>query len=240
MVPQVGEFCAWLAKLHRPYRKVEAEELAKIAGTVLHGGVVAVAEPRPERPFAPAEAQRWAAAAEPLVILDGIGNPHNVGAIARTLAFFGFRRLVISGHPGQAGLSDAAYRVAEGGLDALEVYRAPDLPNALRQLKPAYRVVGTALARAGLPLEALRDDPRPVALVLGNEEAGLPRATLDACDAVVTLRGGGAVQSLNVSATAAVLAYALRPRPSRDGGRAPAPRSRPAGDGGRPKSRPPR
>jgi TrmH RNA methyltransferase len=73
--------------------------------------------------------------------------------------------------------------------------------------------VGTGLGRGGLPLEALRDDIRPVALILGNEEQGLPRSTLEGCDAIVTLRGAGRVQSLNVSATAAILAYALRPRP---------------------------
>ena len=213
MVPEVGNFCSQLAKLHRPYRKVDGEELAKVAGTVLHGGVVAVAEPNPVLPFDPVEAKRWAAAHQPLVVLDGIGNPHNLGAIARTLAFFGFQHLVISDHPGQAGLSDAAYRVAEGGLDCLRVYKAPGLTAALKRLKPEYRVVGTALTRTGLPPETLRDDPRPVVLVLGNEEKGLSRATLEACDAVVTLRGSGAVQSLNVSATAAILAYALRPRP---------------------------
>jgi TrmH RNA methyltransferase len=242
LVPEVGGFCSLMAGLHRPYRRVGAEELAKIAGTVLHGGVVAVAEPRPLLPFDPAEARQWAAARQPLVVLDGIGNPHNLGAIARTLAFFGFGRLVISDHPEQAGLSDAAYRVAEGGLDALDVYRAAALPAALKRLKPDYRVVGTALVRNGLPLEALRDDPRPVALVLGNEENGLPRATLEACDAVVTLRGAGTVQSLNVSAAAAILAYALRPRlhapqPVR---RPATPRGKPRDGGGRPKLRPPR
>lgn len=242
MVPQVGDFCSKLARLHRPYRKVEGDELAKVAGTVLHGGVVAVAEPNPVLPFDPAQAKRWAAAHQPLVVLDGIGNPHNLGAIARTLAFFGFRYLVVSDHPGQAGLSDAAYRVAEGGLDCLEVYRAAGLPAALKRLKPDYRVVGTALDRTGLSLEALRDDPRPVALVLGNEEAGLNRATLEACDAVVTLRGAGAVQSLNVSATAAILAYALRPRLRLpDSARQPAaPRGKPRERGGKPKPRAPR
>jgi TrmH RNA methyltransferase len=242
LVPEVGDFCSRLAKLHRPYRKVEGEELAKVAGTVLHGGIVAVAEPNPALPFDPAEARRWAAAHEPLVVLDGIGNPHNLGAIARTLAFFGFRRLVLSDHPGQAGLSDAAYRVAEGGLDCLAVYQAIGLPAALKKLKPDYRVVGTALARNGLPLEALRDDPRPVALVLGNEEAGLSRATLEACDAVVTLRGSGAVQSLNVSATAAILAYALRPRLrlTEQPRRPQAARGKPQERAGRPKPRPSR
>jgi len=70
-------------------------------------------------------------------------------------------------------------------------------------------VLGTALG-TGQPLEALRRTEKPVALVLGNEEDGLPRATLDACDAVVTIPGAGHVQSLNVSASAAILIYALQ------------------------------
>jgi TrmH RNA methyltransferase len=227
MVPRVGDFCAHLARLHRPYRLVETEELARIAGTVLHGGVVAVAEPRPILPFDPEEARAWARSGQPLFVLDGIGNPHNLGAIARTLAFLGYRHLVISDHPAQAGLSDAAHRVAEGGLEHLQVYLAKHLPTALKRIARDFRVVGTALGR-GVALEALRDDPRPVALVLGNEEDGLPPATLEACETVVTLRGSGAVQSLNVSATAAILAYALRPRPSS------------APPGPRPPTRPPR
>jgi TrmH RNA methyltransferase len=210
MVPKVGDFCAWLAGLRRPYRLVDADELAKIAGTVLHGGIVAIAEPKIIRAFDLEEALNWAVLGEPLAILDGIGNPHNLGAIARTLAFFGFRRLVISDHPAQASLSDAAYRIAEGGLEFLEVYRVTQLPRTLEQLGRHFRIVGTALGR-GKPLEALGNDHRPAALVLGNEEDGLGRATLSMCELVVTVPGVGTVQSLNVSATAAILAYALRP-----------------------------
>ncbi|MGZ8246931.1 TrmH family RNA methyltransferase [Methylomagnum sp.] len=234
MVPQVGDFCGKMAKLRRPYRMVDANELTKIAGTVRHGGVVAVAEPRPVLTFDPAEARAWAEARQPLVVVDGIGNPHNLGAIARTLAFFGFRRLVVSDHPGQASLSDSAYRVAEGGLDILDVYRATGLPGVLKRLKPHYRVVGTALTRHGLPLDALHDnDPRPVLLVLGNEETGLPPATLEVCDAVVTIRGSGELQSLNVSAATAILAYALRPRPQ-----TPPPARRPTEFRGKPRPKP--
>ncbi len=212
MVPLVGEFCAYMARVRRPYRMVDTEELARIAGTVLHGGIVAVAEPQPIRSFDLAEAHRWARSGRALFILDGVSNSHNLGAIARTLAFFGFKYLVISDHPAQAGLSDSAYRVAEGGLDYLQVLKATSLPDALRRLRRDYRVVGTALG-CGVPLETLTQDPRPVALVLGNEEEGLPAATLAACETIVTLPGSGQVQSLNVSATAAILAYALRPRP---------------------------
>lgn len=242
LVPEVGRLCSLMAKLRRPYRCVDTAELTKIAGTALHGGLVAIAKPRPVESFDPVKAQQWAASRQALIVLDGIGNPHNLGAIARTLAFFGFERLVMSDHPEQAGLSDAAYRVAQGGLDALEVYRATQLPAMLQALKPAYRVIGTALTRHGLPLETVGDDPRPVALVLGNEEHGLPRATLAACDAIITLQGAGAVQSLNVAATAAILAYALRPRPKS----APPRRVRPAtgratrNEHDPPKHRPPR
>ncbi|WP_085216022.1 TrmH family RNA methyltransferase [Methylomagnum ishizawai] len=214
MVPKVGDFCAYLARSHRPYRLVDGEELARVAGTVLHGGIVAVVEPRPLVEPDPEAVRTWAGAGESLFILDGVGNPHNLGAIARSLAFLGFRHLLISDHPAQAGLSEAAYRVAEGGLEYLSIHRVPRLPLWLKRIGREYRVVGTALARGGVPVEALRgDDPRPVALVLGNEEDGLPPATLEACEAIVTLRGSGAVQSLNVAATAAILAYVLRTAP---------------------------
>jgi TrmH RNA methyltransferase len=74
-----------------------------------------------------------------------------------------------------------------------------------------YRVLGTA-AREGTPLDPLERSDRPIALVLGNEEDGLPRATLAACDAIVTIPGSGSVQSLNVSASAAILIHALTQR----------------------------
>ncbi len=205
---------------------MDGEELARIAGTVLHGGIVAVVEPRPIAPFDPEAARAWASSGQPLFILDGVGNPHNLGAIARTLAFLGYRHLVISDHPAQAGISEAAYRVAEGGLEYLSIHRAERLPTLLKRIAGDFRVVGTALGRGGLPLENLRDDPRPVALVLGNEEDGLLPATLEACEAIVTLRGAGTVQSLNVSATAAIFAHALRP-PSTLSARPPAERRDP-------------
>lgn len=199
-----GPFCAKMAETRRIYRLVTDEELIRVAGTVHHGGIVAAAHSRPVHPFDSDAAERWAQSHAPLVALDGVGNPHNLGAIARTMAYFGLPRLLISGHHAQAGLSDAAYRVAEGGLEFLDIYQTPHLPQALRELKESYRIVGTAL-RGGRPLGALSQDPRPICLVLGNEEEGLSAATLRACEALATIRGSGAVQSLNVSATAAIL-----------------------------------
>ncbi len=214
----VGAFCALLAKARKPYRLVPSEELQRVAGTVLHGGVVAVAEARPLLPFDPQEAAGWTAEGA-LLLLDGIGNPHNLGAIARSAAYFGIARLVLSDHPEQAGLSDAAFRVAEGGLEHLKVYRASRFAATLETLRKSHRVIGTA-SQQGLPLHQLEPSPCPIALVLGNEETGLPPATLAACAEIVTIPGAGKVESLNVAASAAILLYALRaPTTPLSGGR---------------------
>jgi RNA methyltransferase, TrmH family len=203
---EVGPICAALARAHKPYREVEAAELARIAGTVLHGGVAVIARPRPLAVFDAAMAPAWARDGKPLVVLDGVGNPHNLGAIVRTAAFFGVERILLADRPEQALPSDASYRVAEGGLDQVTLYRAP-LPQALAALRQSYRIVGTALGR-GVPLAAYRG-AKPTVLVLGNEEQGLGAATFAACDELVTIPGAGRVQSLNVAAAAAILLYAL-------------------------------
>ena len=213
-----GPLCAHLARTRRPYREVPPDELARIAGTPHHGGICAVAQVR----FAerlPGHALPADLPVAPLLpVLDGIGNPHNLGAIARSAAFFGCRGLLLSEDSRQADLSDAAFRTAEGGLELLRVMRARELPNLLRGLRGPY-LVAAAVAAGGVPPEALPRN-RPIALVLGNEEQGPSAAVLEACEAGVTLAGSGLVDSLNVSAAAAVLFHALGGQPAR----APAPR----------------
>lgn len=212
----VGDICQRLARARRPYRMVDGDELARVAGTPLHGGVVALIEPRPVPVLDPEAARRWAADGRPLLILDGVGNPHNLGAIVRTAAFFGMPRLVLSDHPAQALPSEAGYRVAEGGFEWVEIHRAQRFAATLKRLRGAYRVVATALTPHARPVAGLvrgtgggPSSSLPVALVLGNEEEGLPPATLAACDEVVMIPGNGHVQSLNVAATAAILIHAL-------------------------------
>ncbi len=200
----VAGFCAALGAAKKPYRETDAASLSRVGGTVLHGGVVAIALPQPLAPFDPGAARVWARDGKPILILVGIGNPHNLGAIARSAAFLGFERMVLADRPEQALPSDASYRIAEGGFEYLSLCRAP-LPAALIELRRVYRIVGTAPGSTTRPLD-LRGD-RPPALVFGNEEAGLDAATLAACDAVATIPGCGRVQSLNVAAAAAILMY---------------------------------
>jgi RNA methyltransferase, TrmH family len=208
---EAGPLCRTLAFAHKPYREVDGAELARVAGTVLHGGIVAIARPRPLVELDPQEAREWSRDGKPLLILDGVGNPHNLGAIARTAAFFGTGRMVLADRPDQAFPSDAAYRVAEGGLEHLALYRAR-LPAALSRLRPAYRILGTSLAGGSVAVGRAAADP--VALILGNEETGLDPATLAACDEVVRIPGSGRVQSLNVASAAAILIYLLTCSPT--------------------------
>lgn len=206
---EAAPFLPIMATARKPYREVLHDELERISGTAMHGGIVALAEPRR---INEARADDLKRTGDPLLLLDGVGNPQNIGAIARTAAFFGLRRLLISDHPDQAGLSDASHRIAKGGLAYVDVLRAYDVPTFLAAMRGAYTVVGTALER-GRPLDEIAADPelgrRPFLVVMGNEEHGLPRATVNACEAIVRLPGSGHVQSLNVSVTAGILIHAL-------------------------------
>ncbi|WP_237212795.1 TrmH family RNA methyltransferase [Falsiroseomonas oryziterrae] len=207
---EAGPLCKLMAATRRPYREVPPDELARIAGSAHHGGIVAVAIPRevPElgAPF-PAELLQ----ARVLPVLDAVGNPHNLGAIARSAAFFGCSGLLLSGDPRQAGLSDAAYRTSEGGLEHLSLHRVPNLAVALRAMAPRFTTVA-AVPQGGVTPEAL---PRgkPFALLLGNEEVGPTPAAVAACAHRVTLAGSGRVESLNVSVAAAVLIHVLERLP---------------------------
>lgn len=205
---KVGVISKALASARKVYRCVDATELERIAGTVHHGGIVAVVhDPSPRVPSA-LEIQAWARRRAPLVLLDRIGNPHNLGAIARTAAFFGVGQIVIPDSPQAAAPSEAAYRVAEGGLEHAMVWRVPRLAAFVGDLRGAgYTVVGAA-TRGGHPRVASMQD-RPLALVLGNEESGLSAEVADACSALVTLSGAGKVESLNVSVAAAILLWEL-------------------------------
>ncbi len=208
---KIGMMCKALAAAKKVYRCVEPPELEKIAGTVHHGGIVAVVAPPLLRAPLPADVRAWAARRVPLLLLDRIGNAHNLGAIARTAGFLGVRHLVLPHDPAAALPGEAAFRVAEGGLEAVEVFRVPAIAGFARDLAAAgYEVIGAA-TRGGRPEFAGRrsTDAKPVALVLGNEEHGLAPEVAAACTRLVTIPGSGAVESLNVSVAAAILLWEL-------------------------------
>ena len=218
---KIGAITKVLAAQRKVYRCVEAPELEKVAGTVHHSGIVAiVTEPELSQPRL-ADIQSWVRQREPLLLLDRIGNAHNLGALARTAAFFGVKHIIIPTHPQAAVPNDAAYRVSEGGLESLKVWKCAALPEFMRELSSAgYEVIGAAsrggeTLRPGMRPKSARPDhkgPAPVkpkALVLGNEEQGMTDAVTQACTRLVTIPGDKDVESLNVSVAGAVLIWEL-------------------------------
>ena len=197
-----GPYTAVLAKLRRPYRELPPDEMRRAAGTDHHGGIAAVAEAR-HIPFldtnAPPETRL-------LLVLDQIANPHNLGAIARSAAYFGVTDLLLHETRLAAMPSDAAWRTAEGGFEYLNLHRTKDLARCLQALIPHYRLAATSLSPQAAPLATLPRD-RPLALILGNEERGVSPDVLSVCRREIRIPGAGPIQSLNVAQATAILLH---------------------------------
>jgi TrmH RNA methyltransferase len=206
---RAGGLCQQLAQQKKVYRQVAPAELEKIAGTLHHGGIVAVIAGRPLLKVTREVLELWGKSKAPLLLLDRVSNANNLGAIVRTAAFFGVRAIIVPDHPAQALPGEAAYRVAEGGMEFVDIYRVPSLIGLGAELKRHHFLIGTSLRGNQLSPAAARARglPRPPAVILGNEEKGLSAEVAAQCDRLVKIPGTDAVESLNVSAAAAVLCW---------------------------------
>lgn len=134
--------------------------------------------------------------------LDCLQDPHNVGAIFRTAAFFGVQGIVLT-EERSAPISHAAYDVAAGGVEGVPFTIQTNLQRAIEVAKDAgLWILGTS-EHAPQDLSSVEPD-RPWLLVLGNEEKGLRRLTQESCDVLCKVSPKGNVTSLNVSVAAGV------------------------------------
>lgn len=205
-IPALKGVFAWLAARRLPYRELDEESLRKAAGSPHHEGVVAVARPlRYEAlPADPPAAGAW-------VALDGVENPHNLGAILRSAAFLGAAGAVIGGASPGGKVNAAVLRVSEGGAEHLRLMAAPDLGAALAAFARRLPVIGLETGAR----RALRDvAPMPdFVLAAGNEQTGLSPAVRRVCTTLAAIPGTGYVGSLNVSVAVGIaLAHLLPPR----------------------------
>jgi TrmH RNA methyltransferase len=210
---RLGAICKVLAAERKVYRSVSSAELEKISGSKHHGGVVAIVAAPVLLSPRPADVKRWAAQRAPLLILDRVGNAHNLGALARTATFLGVEDIIITDSPESARPNDAAYRVAEGGLEKIKVWAARDLALLIKDLRQAGYAVFAAATRGGRP-ECAVEPNQPSALVMGNEQHGIDSKVAVACSRSVTIPGTRAVESLNVSVAGAILMWELFGRDS--------------------------
>ena len=142
--------------------------------------------------------------------LDTVQDPHNVGSIFRSAAFFGVDGLVTT-QDRNAPISYTVYDVASGGVEHVPFAVETNLSRTIDRVKSSgIWVLGTS-EHAEKPLSYIKPD-RPWFVILGNEEDGLRRLTADKCDELVAIPGAGEVGSLNVSVAAGIVLSHLASR----------------------------
>jgi len=192
-------------------KRVDASELERASKGGVHQGVVALV--RDQESLGPTDLVAADAAAL-IVVLDGVEDPHNVGAILRTVDAAGASG-VVRQERHAAPLGGAAAKASAGAVSHVKVADVVNIARAIEELKEA------GVWTVGLAGDAQKrydeiDYTLPTALVVGAEGAGLRRLVRERCDWLVSIPMQGHVQSLNVSvATGVVLFEAVRQRLSR-------------------------
>ena len=195
-----------------PVRSAEAAELDRIARGGVHQGVVA--ELRHAEAYTPEELIAAASGPPLLVVLDGIEDPHNLGAILRSVDAAGADG-VIRQTRHAARLDGAAAKASAGAVAHVKIAEVVNISRAIGELKDA------GVWTIGLDGEATErydqiDLTMPTAIVLGAEGQGLRRLVRESCDRLVSIPMRGHVSSLNVSVAAAVVLFeAVRQRSAR-------------------------
>ena len=196
-----------------PLKEVSRDKLDSLADNQIHQGIVARCEALPVR----AEAELiWdiKALKRPamLLVLDGIQDPHNLGACIRTLNGAGGDGVVIP-KDRSAPVTSVVHKTASGAMEKTPIYTVTNLSRTLQQLQQecGLWIVGTS-DKAEKNLYQV-DFTVPFALVLGAEGKGIRRLVSEHCDELVSIPMQGSVSSLNVSVASGVCCYeALRQR----------------------------
>ena len=185
-------------------RMVDGARLDKLVGGARHQGVVARVEPVAMARTLDEVVESIEGAAL-IVVLDGVTDPHNLGAVLRSADAFG-AHAVIAPKDKAVGLNATVEKVASGAAETVPYLMVTNLARSLDELKEHQ--IWTVAMDADAPKTLDRIDAKSgVAWVLGAEGAGLRHLTRKTCDEAARIPIGGSVESLNVSVSAAICLY---------------------------------
>ncbi len=182
-----------------PVRFEPRNALDRLAGTAAHQGVVALGA---AKKYADLDT---AAASQLVVVLDGVEDPHNLGAIVRTAHAAGAGAVIIPERRA-AGITDVVAKAAAGALEHLPIVRVTNINRTLEELKKqGFWIYG--LEERGTELYTEAAYASPTAFVLGGEGKGLHEQVRKHCDLLVRIPMAGAISSLNVSVAAGIVLF---------------------------------
>lgn len=216
--PLFGGLCKKIAKNRGIYNLKPASDLEKLSGTVHHQGVVAMIEPPLIEPLDSSITDKWVEEKQNAVLLDRIGNANNFGAIVRSAAFFGIKNIIIPIDEEQSSITTSSYRVAEGGMEYVNVYSVRSTARLLEALDGKMLKVGTDLS-AKKDVSQLKNmrAKKPLLIILGNEEKGISEVVKQKCDELIIIPWAGmnngkkesCIDSLNVAQAASIIFYEM-------------------------------
>jgi 23S rRNA (guanosine2251-2'-O)-methyltransferase len=214
--PRVAELQSLAQKAGKTVKRAPPATFKQLFGDAVHQGVYVEVQPLPpwreeELVAAIAQAQEGGGAKPFVLVLDGVQDPHNLGACLRTADATGALAVVIP-KDRAVQLNATVRKVAAGAAETTPLAVVTNLARTLRLLKDAgLWIVGADAEAPKLAHET--DLAGPIALVMGAEGSGLRQLTRDTCDFLVRLPQQGSVESLNVSVATGMLLYeALRQR----------------------------
>lgn len=202
----VGEILAEARRRGVPVTFIPRREMGRLAVSEMHQGVIARVEPFRYATMKNVYRLLDEKRGDPLVVLlDGVTDPRNLGAIARTCEAAGVDALILPRRR-SAPVTPAVFHTSAGAVENIPVATVPNLVGVMKELKKmGLWVVG---ADAGKGVSCFRTDlTGPLALVFGSEGEGLHRLTRETCDVLVHIPMRGKTASLNVSTSAGVIIY---------------------------------
>ncbi|MGC9361054.1 MAG: 23S rRNA (guanosine(2251)-2'-O)-methyltransferase RlmB [Anaerolineae bacterium] len=206
--PEIQEIGALCRQLGIPIESTSPTRLGHLAGGMPHQGIAAQVGPYPLVPIeAVLEVARIREKLPLLLALDGVQDPHNLGAILRTADAVGVHGVILPADR-VASVTPTVSRVSAGAAEYLRVSQCVNLVRTLRQMKDeGLWIVGVEQHPDAQNLWHIAFD-MPTVLVLGSEGGGMRRLTVETCDILASIPMAGHVSSLNVSVAASLALYA--------------------------------
>jgi len=203
--PRLQEIIELARRANIPLRFEPRDALERLAGSAAHQGVVALGAATQY-----IDLDDIAEGARLVVVLDGVEDPHNLGAIIRTAHAAGAAGVVIPERRA-AGITDVVAKAAAGALEHLPVIRVTNINRTLEQIKErGYWIYG--LDERGAEDYDRVEFSTPTALVLGAEGTGLHEQVRKHCDVLVRIPMAGKISSLNVSVAAGIVLFEWKRR----------------------------